>query len=105
MVNQNNWSRITLRIPPDLHDRLVAASGARSLNAEIVSTLEEKYPAPTIGEIDSVSVLVRELARMAKSHEERQMIVDAVRKLNDEYEKGGIMGASVAVEFPDESPT
>lgn len=37
-----------LRMPPDLKDRVQAAAVAnnRSMNAEIVATLEEKYPAP-----------------------------------------------------------
>jgi hypothetical protein len=37
-----------LRMPPDLKARVKAAAEAnnRSMNAEIVATLEEKYPAP-----------------------------------------------------------
>jgi hypothetical protein len=37
-----------LRMPPDLKDRVASAASAnnRSMNAEIVATLEEKYPAP-----------------------------------------------------------
>ena len=35
-------------MPPDLKDRVASAATAnnRSMNAEIVATLEEKYPAP-----------------------------------------------------------
>lgn len=38
-----------LRMPPDLKERVEAAAkfNNRSMNAEIVATLEEKYPAPT----------------------------------------------------------
>lgn len=37
-----------VRMPPDLKDRVAAAakSNNRSMNAEIVATLEEKYPRP-----------------------------------------------------------
>ncbi|WP_139291294.1 Arc family DNA-binding protein [Paracoccus sp. SM22M-07] len=40
-----------LRMPPDLKERVEASAKAnnRSMNAEIVATLEEKYPAPLKG--------------------------------------------------------
>lgn len=39
----------TVRLPDGLRDRIKAAAddNNRSMNAEIVATLEEKYPAPT----------------------------------------------------------
>lgn len=39
-----------LRMPPDLKDRVESAAKAnnRSMNAEIVATLEEKYPLPSL---------------------------------------------------------
>jgi hypothetical protein len=46
MAKQDEWKRITLRIPPDLHSRLVAASETGSLNSVIIEALEEKFPAP-----------------------------------------------------------
>ncbi len=41
MAKQDDWARITLRIPTELHQRLTSAAGVKSLNAEIVSRLEE----------------------------------------------------------------
>jgi len=42
--------RYMLRLPDGMRDRIKAAAEAnnRSMNAEIVATLEEKYPAPTV---------------------------------------------------------
>lgn len=39
MAKQDTWTRITLRLPPDLHQLLTEAAGANSLNAEIVDRL------------------------------------------------------------------
>jgi hypothetical protein len=39
MAKQDDWVRITLRLPPELHEMLVGQAGAGSLNAEIVERL------------------------------------------------------------------
>lgn len=39
MAKQDDWIKFTLRIPPELHARLVSVSGAASLNAEIIARL------------------------------------------------------------------
>ncbi len=48
-----------LRMPPDLKARVKAAAEAnnRSMNAEIVATLEEKYPPPSLAEFEEASAL------------------------------------------------
>ena len=56
-----------LRMPPDLKDRVQAAAEAnnRSMNAEIVAALEEKYPAPrsqTLSEVWKRLEAMREAA-------------------------------------------
>lgn len=45
--------RYMLRLPDGMRDRIKAAAEAsnRSMNAEIVAALEEKYPEPSIDEI------------------------------------------------------
>lgn len=45
MPSQDQWTRITLRLPDPVHERIKAAasSNGRSLNGEIVATLDEKY--------------------------------------------------------------
>lgn len=48
MAKQDDWKRITLRIPPDLYDRIAEAAGASSVNAEIIARLEATLsPQPT----------------------------------------------------------
>lgn len=53
MVDESKYpTRIApfgLRIPPDLKDRIQAAASAanRSMNAEIIATLEDVYPEPS----------------------------------------------------------
>lgn len=46
-------------MPPDLKARVKAAAEAnnRSMNAEIVATLEEKYPPPSLAEFEEASAL------------------------------------------------
>jgi len=43
MAKQDDFVRITLRLPPDLHKQLIEAAGASSLNAEIVARLERSF--------------------------------------------------------------
>lgn len=43
MAKQDDWIRITLRLPPELHQRLSDEAGAKSLNAEIVARLEDSF--------------------------------------------------------------
>lgn len=43
--NRENWVRITLRLPPDLHASLVESARLTSLNAEIIVRLEESFRA------------------------------------------------------------
>lgn len=48
MAKQDDYTRYTIRIPTPLYERVKAAAGEKSVNAEIVETLEEKYPAPLV---------------------------------------------------------
>lgn len=41
MAKQDDYIRITLRLPQDLHARLSELAGAKSLNAEIVDRLTD----------------------------------------------------------------
>ncbi|WP_271896290.1 Arc family DNA-binding protein [Candidatus Phyllobacterium onerii] len=40
MAKQDEWTRITLRIPPELHEKLTEAARTSSMNAEIIRRLE-----------------------------------------------------------------
>lgn len=48
LAKQENWLKITLRLPPELHRKLAEATGANSLNAEIVQRLELSLTLPPI---------------------------------------------------------
>lgn len=43
MAKQDDWIRITLRLPGDLHARLVEAAASSSMNAEIVERLSDSF--------------------------------------------------------------
>lgn len=56
-----------LRLPDGMRDRIkaVAAANNRSMNAEIVATLQEKYPEPTVDDVKAA--LTALLARLDKA--------------------------------------
>lgn len=68
-----------VRMPPDLKERVSAAAKAnnRSMNAEIVATLEEKYPAPT------PRSLKEEFARWEELLFQREQLLEALESSND----------------------
>lgn len=55
--------RYMLRLPDGMRDRIksAAASNNRSMNAEIIATLEEKYPAPPEGLSEEHEAILREI--------------------------------------------
>ena len=82
-VNRES-DKVIIRLPDGMRDRIkeAADSNGRSMNAEIVATLEEKYPAPgDAGEladfiveflrqhkVDLGSFAAKDYARMAADH-------------------------------------
>lgn len=46
MARDDGYTRYTVRIPTPLYERVKKAAGEKSVNAEIVATLHEKYPPP-----------------------------------------------------------
>ncbi|AZV00280.1 Arc family DNA-binding protein [Paracoccus kondratievae] len=77
MAKQDDWIRITLRLPRELHEKLTGAldDTNRSMNAEIVSRLEQSFwtadPPPQMGGVfglrprsPEVSELAAEIARL-----------------------------------------
>lgn len=46
MAGHDGYTRYTVRIPTPLYERVKKAAGEKSVNAEIVETLEQTYPAP-----------------------------------------------------------
>lgn len=65
MAKQDEFIRITLRLPPALHARLTKIAGAKSLNAEIVSRLEEsiRYQAEEDDGLDATERLFKAIRR------------------------------------------
>jgi len=91
-------------MPPDLKARVKAAAEAnnRSMNAEIVATLEEKYPAPRPSQelaaalreiIDEISLIEDPEAQLSAWKEARTTAIDALlHGLADRQEDGGPKG-------------
>lgn len=63
MAKQDDYTRYTIRVPADLYQRVQDAADreGRSVNAEIVATLEEKYP-PSNSALDLMKSFVTILA-------------------------------------------
>lgn len=81
MAKQDDYTRYTIRIPTDLYERVKAAAGEKSVNAEIVATLEEKYPAPSKMAADEFNLrALRDLAEQL--HSERRRNPNAAAGLN-----------------------
>lgn len=61
MAKQDDFVRITLRLPPELHGELTQAAGAvKSLNAEIIERLEDSFAAAgVLREIGGFTYTVR----------------------------------------------
>lgn len=78
--------QFTVRFPDGMRDRIKAAaeSNNRSMNAEIVAALQEKYPEPTI---DDLRVFLEELrARLdeVRSEADAKALADDVdQRIND----------------------
>lgn len=60
---QKDYVKTALRLPPDLHARLKADAeiAGRSLNAEIVSSLQMAKSDSVAGELDSIKATLRKI--------------------------------------------
>ncbi|MDB6454688.1 Arc family DNA-binding protein [Falsirhodobacter sp. 20TX0035] len=68
--------KFVLRLPDGMRDRIKAAAEAnsRSMNAEVVATLEEKYPAPEPEDLgERLKNLTIEIAEMPDPDERAEM--------------------------------
>lgn len=87
MAGHDGYTRYTVRIPDALYERVKAAAGEKSVNAEIVATLEEKYPAlPSFIELVAlVESAAEQLKHMEKGPEWYQAsialvdLIDAIK--------------------------
>ncbi|WP_104018438.1 Arc family DNA-binding protein [Roseovarius nitratireducens] len=82
-----------LRMPPDLKDRVKAAAKAnnRSMNAEIVATLEEKYPAPRLSERDEA--LIQFMLENVPKDEVEAFVTDILKRrgISDDDIRDGLI--------------
>ena len=84
--------QIALRISPSLRERIkfAADENNRSVNSELVATLEEKYPAPTF-DPEAAAREYRDLALVlafaAATDEERAKAVERLNELDRLYKQ------------------
>lgn len=89
MAGHDGYTRYTVRIPTPLYERVKDAAGEKSVNAEIVATLEEKYPAAT-----DLQSYTKELIEFAEAvaemppGPERDALSEALNKAFDEIVNG-----------------
>lgn len=90
MAKQDDYTRYTIRIPTPLYERVKAAAGEKSVNAEIVATLEEAYPAPTLSERQLTLAIVGNMATLASTRpEKRRPFLEALYESGElEHEVG-----------------
>lgn len=86
-VNRSNTDQYQLRLPPGLRDRIKAAAdgNGRSMNSEIVSTLESAFPDPRellqeLSFIDEIDAIQARLERIRAAR-----IAEASENLSDEF--------------------
>lgn len=53
MAKQDEYTRYTIRIPTPLYERIKGAAGAKSVNAEIASSLAKAYPVQSFRDMDA----------------------------------------------------
>lgn len=78
-----------LRLPADLKDRVEAAAAEnnRSMNAEIVAALEEKFPAPRPFDLGTA---LTELSKLLSSVQTKAQFNAVLAGANTEFERNGI---------------
>ncbi|WP_232897159.1 Arc family DNA-binding protein [Pontibaca salina] len=91
-----------LRLPDGMRDRIkdAAANNNRSMNAEIVATLEEKYPAPSDVMHIHLSNIRRALDIYERTTDPRERL-----RLQALVEGMATLGHDLEVTFDDPSPS
>jgi len=71
-----------VRMPPDLKERVQAAAKAnsRSMNAEIVATLEEKYPRPSPDDLAAMLLTFLEYSAARNPPPNVMAAIDGIRR-------------------------
>lgn len=85
-----NQDKFVLRLPDGMRDRIKTAAeiNNRSMNAEIVATLEEKYPAPSPA--DAIRAAFTELLNTIRSESpNNEMLAKAIDHINSTMDAVG----------------
>lgn len=69
--DEKNWTRLTLRLPAQLHQRLLDNADGRSLNTTIVKMLEDALKAPDQGQMSYEDMRKAIMAEVEDRMEER----------------------------------
>lgn len=79
--NRTLNDKFMLRLPDGMRDRIKAAAETnnRSMNAEIVATLEEKYPAPITLRVNQLVDWADNMVRLADAYEAASSIEERVQ--------------------------
>lgn len=79
--NRTLNDKFMLRLPDGMRDRIKAAASVnnRSMNAEILAVLEEKFPSPALLAMEEISLLVREVTELLKRSDTNEMSPELVK--------------------------
>lgn len=76
MAKQDDWIRITLRLPSDLHSKLSDAAENSSMNAEIVERLTDSFHRRLSK--NSAALLLDEIRELVLGHQIHDLLDDHI---------------------------
>lgn len=88
--DEKNWTRLTLRLPAQLHQRLVDNADGRSLNTMIVKMLEDALNATDPGKMSYQDMRKAIMAEVEDRLEDR--FAEWIEKMQDGAEDGDKFG-------------
>lgn len=91
MARDDGYTRYTVRIPNELYERVKDAAGEKSVNAEIVSTLEQAYPPKSI-DIEILADFLEAVCAPDAPAEQAELI-DTVNRMMRKAKKSWTMRA------------
>lgn len=105
MDKDDRYTRITLRIPKDLHERLAdsADKTSKSMNAEIIARLSESFETKSTDDraVERITELDREVAELTvesyRLMREAGAIADQMDRTPDESERRALMDNMIKI--------
>lgn len=88
MAKQDDWVRITLRLPPDLYERVTRVADMSSVNTEIIKALEKVFPPyPSDEELaETIEYLLKSLNK-TRTPAIKKDLHDALKDFADRVQK------------------